>query len=98
MTRARSLGTPTELTDGFGRAFSYLRLSLDDACNFRCLYCLPNGFRPTEADGPLTVDEIARLTRGFAGMGLWKFRLTGGEPTVRRDVVEIVRVVAGTPG
>ncbi len=86
------------LVDGFGRSFHYLRLSVEDACNFRCRYCLPHGYHKTEADSPLSVDEIGRLTRAFAQLGFWKVRLTGGEPTVRQDIVEVARTVAGTPG
>jgi len=86
------------LVDGFGRSFHYLRLSVEDACNFRCAYCLPHGFHKTEPDAPLTLAEIARLTRAFAALGFWKVRLTGGEPTVRADIVEIARTVAATPG
>ncbi len=86
------------LTDGFGRVFHYLRLSVEDACNFRCLYCLPNGFHRADELPPLTVDEIRRLTRAFAGMGLWKIRLTGGEPTVRADIAAIAEAVSRQPG
>ena len=86
------------LVDGFGRSFHYLRLSVEDACNFRCRYCLPAGYHKTEADAPLSVAEIGRLTRAFAQLGFWKVRLTGGEPTVRQDIVEIARTVAETEG
>jgi cyclic pyranopterin phosphate synthase len=86
------------LVDGFGRSFHYLRLSVEDACNFRCQYCLPHGYHKTEADAPLSVDEIGRLVRAFAELGFWKVRLTGGEPTVRQDIVEIARAAAQTPG
>lgn len=86
------------LVDGFGRSFHYLRLSVTDACGFRCAYCLPNGWHKTDPDEPLSVAEIGRLTRAFAGLGFWKVRLTGGEPTARPDLVEIARTVAGTPG
>jgi len=86
------------LVDGFGRAFHYLRLSVEDACNFRCRYCLPHGYHKTEADSPLSVAEIGRLTRAFAQLGFWKVRLTGGEPTVRQDIIEIARTVASTEG
>ena len=86
------------LVDGFGRRFHYLRLSVEDACDYRCRYCLPHGYHKEEAEPPLTLDEIRRLVAAFAGMGFWKVRLTGGEPTVRRDVAEIARAVAGTPG
>jgi cyclic pyranopterin phosphate synthase len=86
------------LVDGFGRAFHYLRLSVEDACNFRCQYCLPHGYHKTEADAALSVAEIGRLTRGFAEIGFWKVRLTGGEPTVRQDIVDLAATVARTPG
>lgn len=86
------------LVDGFGRSFHYLRLSVEDACGFRCAYCLPNGYHKTEAAPALSVDEIRRLVAAFAGLGFWKVRLTGGEPTVRADLVEIARTVARTPG
>ncbi|MBI4424482.1 MAG: GTP 3',8-cyclase MoaA [Elusimicrobia bacterium] len=86
------------LVDGFGRAFEYLRLSVDEACNFRCVYCLPNGYERREQEPPLSVEEIRRLAGAFAAMGFWKVRLTGGEPTLRRDLVAIASAVASTPG
>ena len=86
------------LADAFGRRFHYLRLSIADACDYRCLYCLPGGFHKEEPEPPLTPDEIRRLVAGFADMGFWKVRLTGGEPTLRRDLIEIAEAVAKTPG
>lgn len=86
------------LVDAFGRRFEYLRLSVEDACNYRCLYCLPHGYKKTEKEPPLSVEEIGRLVRAFAGLGFWKVRLTGGEPTTRQDIVELARVVGATPG
>ncbi|MDE2141818.1 MAG: GTP 3',8-cyclase MoaA [Elusimicrobia bacterium] len=86
------------LVDSHGRTFSYLRLSVEDACDYRCQYCLPHGYHKEESEPPLSVDEIRRLVAAFAGMGFWKVRLTGGEPTVRKDIVAIARAVAGTPG
>jgi GTP 3',8-cyclase len=86
------------LADSFGRTFHYLRLSVEDACDYRCRYCLPGGYKKEEPEPPLSVDEIRRLTAAFADMGFWKVRLTGGEPTLRRDLVEIASAVAGTPG
>jgi len=86
------------LADSHGRTFTYLRLSVEDACDYRCLYCLPGGYKKEEPEPPLSVDEIRRLVAAFAGMGFWKVRLTGGEPTVRRDIVEIAAAVAKTPG
>lgn len=87
-----------QLKDSHGRQFHYLRLSVTDACNFRCIYCLPHGFKKTTDDAPLSVSEITNLVRGFVEMGFWKFRLTGGEPTVRRDIVEIAKAVSAVPG
>ena len=84
--------------DRFGRRIHYLRISLTDHCNLRCVYCMPEDmtFRPNAE--MMQDDEILTLTRLFAGLGFNKFRLTGGEPTVRANVVEIVRGIAGTPG
>ena len=89
---------PPRLEDSFGRRFSYLRLSVTDACNFRCQYCLPNGFRPNGPSNFLTVDEIGSLTRTFARLGTKKIRLTGGEPTLRSDLVQIARTIKAVPG
>ena len=87
------------LTDPSGRRFEYLRLSLTDVCNFRCTYCLPNGYRKAAARAPdLSPDEIVRAVAAFARLGLWKIRLTGGEPTVRAEFSEIARRVAAVPG
>jgi len=86
------------IEDRFGRRFPYLRLSVTDVCNFSCTYCLPDGYKKTHKDSFLTVPEIARLVRAFADMGTWKIRLTGGEPTVRTDFLDIVRTVSGTEG
>ncbi len=85
------------LTDSFGRRFRYLRLSVTEVCNFRCAYCLPDGYRG-KADGFLDLDEITRLVRGFADLGVTKVRLSGGEPSVRRDLREIIAATAATPG
>lgn len=85
----------TLLADRHGRRFPYLRLSVTPACNFRCSYCLPHGYRAEAGTaGPLSLDEIARLLRGFAGLGMHKLRLTGGEPSVRRDLGDVLRVTA----
>ena len=86
------------LTDPHGRSFSYLRLSITDVCNYRCQYCLPNGFQKTGLTEFLNADEIENLVSGLAGLGLWKVRLTGGEPTVRKDFTEIAARVSAIPG
>lgn len=90
---------PNRLSDGYGRRFSYLRLSLTERCNFRCTYCLPNGFQKQAGLPPeLSRDELRRVVAAFAKLGLWKVRLTGGEPTVRADFTEIVREIGAVPG
>ena len=86
------------LIDPHGRSFSYLRLSITDVCNYRCQYCLPEGYQKTDAQTFLSPDEIGNLVSGMAELGLWKVRLTGGEPTVRKDFAEIAARVSSTPG
>lgn len=84
--------------DRYGRRIHYLRISLTDHCNLRCLYCMPDeiSFRP---NAELMQDgEILRLVRLFARLGFDKFRLTGGEPTVRAGIVDLVHEIAHTPG
>jgi len=84
--------------DRFGRNIHYLRISLTDHCNLRCVYCMPEEmtFRPN-AD-LMQDEEIFLFTRLFAGLGFDKIRLTGGEPTVRAHILEIVRAISTTPG
>lgn len=85
--------------DQYGRNISYLRVSLTDRCNFRCVYCMPEmmTFRPPSS--LLQDDELKRLVSMFATtLGFTKFRLTGGEPTLRENIVEIVHHIATTPG
>lgn len=93
----------TTITDKFQRPFRDLRVSVTDRCNFRCTYCMPAEiygeryeFLP-RAD-LLTFEEIARLTRIMAGLGAVKVRLTGGEPMVRRDVEQLVKMLASVEG
>ena len=86
------------LADRYGRNFPYLRLSLLEACNFRCSYCLPDGYQAHGKSRWLTREEIGRLLRGFAAVGLRKLRLTGGEPSLRTDLTDIIAAAAATPG
>lgn len=90
--------TPTHLTDHFQRKLTYLRLSVTDFCNFQCHYCLPNGYQGKRPDNELSLAEIQTLLDGFAHLGTTKVRLTGGEPTVRRDLSEIVHLAKNTEG
>ena len=89
----------SQLTDAFARKFYYLRLSITDVCNFRCTYCLPNGYKPgaVNNNGFLSVDEVRRVTRAFSALGTEKVRLTGGEPSLRRDFTEIIAAVRENP-
>ena len=89
--------------DTLARPLKALRLSVTDRCNFRCTYCMPKEifgpdypFLPREA--LLSFEEIARLVRIFAGLGVTKLRLTGGEPLMRRELPALVRMVATVPG
>ena len=84
--------------DRFGRDIHYLRISLTDRCNLRCVYCMPEDmqFRPRKE--LLQDDELLHLVRLFTELGFHKFRLTGGEPTVRANIVELVRGIARAPG
>lgn len=89
----------TPLADRYGRSFPYLRLSIIPACNFRCTYCLPHGYHADAGmPGPLSLEEITRLLRGFAELGMHKLRITGGEPSVRHDLTEVLRTAAAVPG
>jgi cyclic pyranopterin phosphate synthase len=84
--------------DRFGRDIHYLRISLTDHCNLRCVYCMPEDmtFRPNKE--MLQDDELLMLVRLFAGLGFDKLRLTGGEPTVRANIVDLVREIRSMPG
>ena len=78
------------LQDNWGREFSYLRLSIIDLCNFRCDYCLPNGcINYTKLKLNLTLAEIKNLVIAFAELGISKIRITGGEPTLHKDIIKI---------
>jgi GTP 3',8-cyclase len=87
------------LCDGWGREIRSLRVSVTDRCNFRCRYCMPaEGLQWLPKPELLTFEEIHRLVRVMAGMGVREIRLTGGEPLVRRDLPELVSRLAAAPG
>ncbi|HRJ71231.1 MAG TPA: GTP 3',8-cyclase MoaA [Terrimicrobiaceae bacterium] len=85
--------------DGYGRVIDYLRISVTDRCNERCLYCMPEGYKgwAQKADH-LTAEEIVRVAAAAAGIGFRNFRLTGGEPTIRPDLVDIAAGIGRLPG
>ena len=87
------------LEDNYGRRFKYLRISVTDACNFKCTYCLPHGFKPGAYSGAvLSKYEIKNLLSAFAELGVEKVRFTGGEPTLRKDICELISIAKGTKG
>jgi GTP 3',8-cyclase len=91
------------LQDALGRPIRDLRISVTDRCNFRCVYCMPKevfgrDYRFLERRDLLTFEEIERLTRAFASLGVEKIRMTGGEPLVRRELERLVELLAAIPG
>ncbi|MDT8435350.1 MAG: GTP 3',8-cyclase MoaA [Gemmatimonadota bacterium] len=87
------------MKDGFGRRIDYLRISVTDKCNLRCAYCLPvEGLAWLPRPALLTFEEIVSAVRQMADLGLRAVRLTGGEPLVRRDLPELVRMIRAVPG
>src|SRR3954452_13418317 len=106
-TLQRPVAKPIELLnnsgkgafDAYGRQMSYLRISLTDRCNFRCVYCMPAiGMKFQPRDELMTDDELVRSVGLCSRIGFTKLRLTGGEPTVRPHLVELVREMKGFPG
>lgn len=87
------------MKDSYGRTIDYLRISLTDRCNLRCIYCMPaQGVDQVPHSRILRFDDIEKLVRVAAGLGVKRIRLTGGEPLVRKGVVDMVRMIAQTPG
>lgn len=87
------------LQDSFHRAIDYMRISVTDRCNLRCIYCMPpEGVPWIPHQEILTYEEIERIVRATATVGMRKIRITGGEPLVRRDVVQLVERLASIPG
>ncbi|MEN0061960.1 MAG: GTP 3',8-cyclase MoaA [Myxococcota bacterium] len=96
-------GAPTPndgpLTDPFGRVHTYLRVSVTDRCNFRCTYCMPaEGLDWMPRETVLTFEELTRVVGIFVKLGVRKIRLTGGEPTIRKGIVELVRQLSSLEG
>ncbi|MDR8525731.1 MULTISPECIES: GTP 3',8-cyclase MoaA [Shewanella] len=83
----------SQLQDNFGRRFHYLRMSVTDVCNFKCTYCLPDGYRPDGKPKFLDLNEIENLVSAFSQVGTQKIRITGGEPSLRKDFTDIIRIV-----
>jgi cyclic pyranopterin phosphate synthase len=91
--------TKAQLLDPFGRSIDYVRLSVTDKCNLRCFYCMPEGFRGFEEPAHwLRFDEIERVIRAFAELGVSRVRLTGGEPLVRKELSSLAAGLHALPG
>lgn len=86
------------LVDGYSRRFRYLRLSLTEKCNFRCEYCLPETLQSHNANSFLNLNEIKNLALAIQDLGVEKIRLTGGEPLLRKDLLEIIRLLKNETG
>jgi len=87
------------LVDGYGRRITYLRISVTDRCNLRCVYCMPErGIDLVPMAEILSYEEIRRVVEVAAPMGLRHVRLTGGEPLARKGIVDLVRMIAAVPG
>ncbi len=90
--------TPAPLKDQFGRSIEYLRISVTDRCNFRCVYCMPlEGLDWLPKNDILSFEEITEVVRQLAPLGLKRIRLTGGEPTIRPDLTSLVRMLKSIP-
>jgi cyclic pyranopterin phosphate synthase len=90
---------PKTLIDPYKRHLSYLRISITDRCNLRCIYCMPREMIPKlEHADVLRYEEILRVAKVAAGLGITKLRVTGGEPLVRRDVCDLLTQLNRTPG
>jgi GTP 3',8-cyclase len=94
-TKANFILVDKVLTDSYGRQIRDLRISVTDRCNFRCFYCLPNGEPPlARKETILTFEEIAHISEIFVSLGIEKIRLTGGEPILRKGLVDLVKILS----
>jgi cyclic pyranopterin phosphate synthase len=88
-----------QLIDPFGRKIEYVRLSVTDKCDLRCFYCLPKGFKGfEEPDNWLSFDEIERIIGAFGALGVSRVRITGGEPLVRKNLLQLAARLSALPG
>ena len=89
---------PRRLVDSHGRQITYVRISVTDRCNLRCVYCMPEDVVFMDRSHLLTFEEITHFVRVATGLGIDKVRLTGGEPLMRRDLPTLVRLLSAIPG
>src|ERR1700712_5468697 len=93
-----SMTQPAPLVDQFARRISYLRLSVTDRCDLRCAYCMPERHTFLPKADVLSLEELYKLSLGFIDRGITKLRLTGGEPLVRRDVMDLIKALGRKVG
>ncbi len=93
-----SLASSTKLIDKFGRHIDYVRLSVTDRCDFRCVYCMTEEMTFLPRKDVLTLEEIYQVGRAFTELGVTRLRLTGGEPLVRNNVMALIRALGRLPG
>ncbi len=87
------------MIDGYGRKIEYLRMSVTDACNLRCVYCMPpDGMKECPCRSAMSAEEFVEIAREAASLGMKKLRITGGEPLVRRDILPLVRSLGSIEG
>jgi cyclic pyranopterin phosphate synthase len=89
---------PTALIDGFGRKVDYIRLSITDRCDFRCVYCMSDDMTFLPRDEVLSLEECTRLVKAFVSLGVSKVRITGGEPLVRKNALKLFKEIGQLPG
>ena len=89
---------PAQLIDNFNRVVDYLRISVTDRCDFRCVYCMDEKMQFVPRARLLTLEEIAFIARAFSELGVKKIRITGGEPLVRRNIIKLFEDIAALPG
>jgi cyclic pyranopterin phosphate synthase len=92
------MNAPATLIDQFGRKVDYIRLSITDRCDFRCVYCMAEDMTFLPRDEVLSLEECARLVRVFVGLGVTKVRITGGEPLVRKNALWLFQEIGQLPG
>ena len=88
----------TQLVDRFGRVIDYVRISVTDRCDFRCVYCMDEEMTFLPRAEILSLEEIYRVANAFTQLGVKKIRLTGGEPLIRRDVLSLVQRLGALKG
>jgi len=89
---------PEKLVDRFGRTVNYVRISVTDRCDFRCVYCMSEDMEFVPRNRLLTLEELATVARAFTELGVEKIRITGGEPLIRRNVIKLFRDIGALPG